>query len=68
MEHIGGKEGEEMAKRICPLLMVARGGVIGAGLCNCVEELCAWYVKHYTGDGECALREISASMIELNQR
>ncbi len=34
-----------MAK-ICPLLMVARGDVLGAGLCNCIEEMCAWYVAH----------------------
>ncbi len=34
-----------MAK-ICPLLMVARGDVLGAGLCNCIEEMCAWYVTH----------------------
>lgn len=32
--------------KICPLLMIARGDVLGAGLCNCIEEMCAWYVTH----------------------
>ena len=53
---------------ICPLRMVACGGAIGAGLCNCIKESCAWYVRYFTSDGKCALTDIAASLTELVQR
>lgn len=54
-------------KKMCPLMM-AHSGFTGAGLCNCIGDLCAWYVQYASGGGCCALRDIAAELTGVGQR
>ena len=52
--------------KYCPMLMIARGGAISA--CLCMKEHCAWYVRYYTGEGNCALKDIATSLPEIERK
>lgn len=50
--------------KYCPLL-TETGSL---HLRECLKEHCAWYVRYYTGEGNCALKDIATSLAELGQR
>lgn len=51
-------------EKICPLLTEAGN----LRLRECMKEHCAWYVRYYTGEGNCALKDIAASLLEIERK
>lgn len=51
-------------EKICPLLTM----VDKDNLQECLGEACAWYVRYYTGEGNCALKDIAASLLEIERK
>lgn len=49
--------------KYCPLLTEAGS----LRLQECLKENCAWYIRYYTREGSCALKDIAAGLTELGQ-
>ena len=50
--------------KYCPLLTEAGS----LHLRECLKENCAWYIRYYTREGSCALKDIAAGLTELGQK
>ena len=58
-----------MAKKICPLLLVARSARSSEQMRSCIEEKCAWFFKEDGAQhGFFALYQIAAKLTSINLR
>ena len=59
------ERGEDINEpKYCPLLTM----VDKDNLQECLGEACAWYVRYYTGEGNCALKDIATSLLEIEPK